>query len=148
MRLQLDNGLRTFGLMMAEKAHATAQQMLAGKRLDKLKDRDGKPLRDSHIASTLDGLHPGVWGVYDLFSGHVHLSQQAFYRAWDVPDSPTPGTTAQIRVGDPAGFVSDVEWANLKSAFEFATEVALQLIQAWAFMGKNLPPGGPPHAAA
>jgi hypothetical protein len=147
VRLQLDNGLRTFGLMMTNEPHATAKRMLAGARLDTLNDRRGKRLTDSHIASELDGLRPGVRNVYNLFSGHVHLSQEAFRRTWDVPDS-SGAAAVQFSVGDPSGFVETEEWLNLKSAFEFATEVALDVIRIWAETSKSLPPDGlaPPPA--
>lgn len=145
VRLQLDNGLRAFGLMMADGPNNAARKVMAGERLDRLADRHGTRLTDARIVKQLEALYPSlaVQDLYERGSSYVHLSDEAYRRTWEVPDNIRPGAKASVRVGDPGAFLSDEEWGNLLGDFELATDVIVAVIKAWAMFRTQAGGRGP-----
>src|ERR1700730_8800825 len=64
VRLQLDNNLRFFASSLVDQPHDFAMKVLGGTRIDKMKDRSGKRLRDSYLVELLSSHHPWITLVY------------------------------------------------------------------------------------
>ncbi len=143
VRLQLDNGLRVFGLLMTNDPHSTARTILSGGKLHSQKGRNGQRLTDASVAQQLDTILPGlhVKAFYGELSGYIHLSEEAWFRTWQNPDVIEPGARADVRIGDPGAFVSNEEWSNLEARFQHSTDIFTGVIKGWcAFWNRGLPP--------
>jgi len=79
IRLQLDNSLRFYATMLATSPQDVVDAFMNGNPFHKLKDRNGEKMTDSHLATELDKLFPGVKKLYSDTSGYVHLSDSHFY---------------------------------------------------------------------
>lgn len=80
LRLQLDNCMRTYAAFVAENKEDVVDCLIYGKRIDKLKSRNGDLLKDCYLKAELEKYDPQFAVVYDNASGYIHLSDRAFYQ--------------------------------------------------------------------
>lgn len=64
LRLQIDTALRFSAAWLVDKPHDFAARILAGERIDRLKDRDGKRLRDAYLIEVRSVDYPWLPAVY------------------------------------------------------------------------------------
>jgi hypothetical protein len=74
LRVHLDSSLRFAAAWFVDDPQGFAAKVNAGERIDKLKDREGKPLKDARLVELLTPDHPWLPEVYKRLSGYVHLS--------------------------------------------------------------------------
>lgn len=74
LRTHIDTGLRFSAAWLVDKPHDFATAVIAGERIDKMKDRDGKRLTDAHLVETRTEEYPWLPAVYKELSGYVHFS--------------------------------------------------------------------------
>ena len=75
LRLQLDTALRFFAGFIVDKPHDFAVEVLGGKQINRMKDREGKRMTDRYLVSQMAEQYPWVERVYELASGYVHMSE-------------------------------------------------------------------------
>ena len=97
-RPHLDTLLRLHSLWLTNDPHGLVDAVFEGKRLEKLKDRDGKQLRDTYLVDQLEsaGL-PWVRSVYQQTSGYVHLSDASMFQIFTDFDDET--RVAKVAIG-------------------------------------------------
>jgi len=74
LRVHLDSSLRFAAAWFVDDSQGFAAKVNAGERIDKLKDRDGRQLRDARLVELLAPDHPWLPKVYERLSSYVHLS--------------------------------------------------------------------------
>ena len=78
VRLHLDSLLRFHALHLVENPHELSMRILKGERLDKIKDRNNKQLKDRYLAEEVNKKYDWVLRVYEETSGFVHLTKKHF----------------------------------------------------------------------
>jgi hypothetical protein len=129
-RLQLDNGLRLWAAHLVESFDVFTSEVLNGKRIDKMKSKNGERLTDHYlVASLAEYLQlPELPTAYEYASGFVHLSgQHIFATHWIEHKVKLSGRIARL---DEA--TDEAKWLDLIKGFSSATDVALALVNAWA----------------
>ncbi len=81
LRLQMDNCLRLFAFFIADDRDEAVDRIIDGGVFSKLKDKDGKQMKDGYLKKKLDGHDAGFSAVYDQASGFIHFSSKAFYQS-------------------------------------------------------------------
>jgi hypothetical protein len=141
VRLQLDNALRFSAAWLVPDPHQFAIAVLGGSRIDRLKDREGKRLSDSHLMSRLKDQHPWIEGLYQKTSGYVHLSEAAIFNAVRMGE----GQSLRIHISQHDQFIPDRLYLEAVDAFRAATMVVFRYVHSWAYT-KNVvfpPPPDP-----
>ncbi len=86
LRVHLDTSLRFSAAWLVAEPHEFASKVLKGERVDKLKDRNGKLLRDAHLVEVRSADYPWLPEVYRRTSGYVHLSSSHFHDTVEAID--------------------------------------------------------------
>lgn len=79
VRMQLDTLSRLLAYTYVDNPSDVAQQVMAGKPLNKFKCRDGKNLRDGYLIDRMTEQYPWVKNVYQYTSGYVHFSERQVF---------------------------------------------------------------------
>jgi hypothetical protein len=130
VRLQIDNALRFFASTLVDDPHDFAVRVVVkGERLDRVKDRDGKQMRDWYLKEKLAEIYPWVEDVYDETSGFVHFSHKHFYSSSRLSED---GNLQFLMPSEPHdAFVSEDDFEEAAFAFNEATKVVLRLMRDW-----------------
>ena len=81
LHLQMDNCLRLFALFIANDRNEATNCIIDGGNFSKLKDKDGKPMKDGHLKEKLNKYDPIFSDIYAQDSGFIHFSEKAFYQS-------------------------------------------------------------------
>ncbi|CAM1346973.1 hypothetical protein [Tenacibaculum insulae] len=87
VRCHLDNILRFSGAWLVENPHTFATEIIKGKQMDKIKDREGNYLKDWYLRNKMNEEFRWVKNVYKETSGFIHLSDKHFFAATKLIDS-------------------------------------------------------------
>ena len=69
LRLQLDNCMRLYALYIAEDRNIFVKNLMNGEKIDRLKDKDGKQMKDYYLKQELTKLDTQFSKVYENSSG-------------------------------------------------------------------------------
>lgn len=81
LRLQLDNCMRLYGLSIAEDIDMAIDTVMSGGRFDKLKDKQGKYMKDSYLKKKLSNFDSKFETVYNSTSGYIHFSDKGIFQS-------------------------------------------------------------------
>ncbi len=81
LRENIDNCLRMFAMYIVDNPEALVDCIANGDRIDKLKDKDGKLLKDAYLKEKLGTYDKTIKNVYNNASGYVHFSEKGFYQS-------------------------------------------------------------------
>ncbi|MFA6248917.1 MAG: hypothetical protein WC615_18380 [Mucilaginibacter sp.] len=76
IRLQLDNALRFFAIILVDNPNDFFTHFMDGKPVNNYKSHTGQNMSDNYLAKELDAVHPGVLKLYKETCDYVHLSMQ------------------------------------------------------------------------
>jgi hypothetical protein len=79
LRIHIDTSLRFSAAWLVEKPHEFANDVLKGERIDKIKDKNGKFLRDAYLVEKRSFDYAWLPEVYKNLSSYVHLSGSHIY---------------------------------------------------------------------
>jgi hypothetical protein len=134
LRLQIDSCLRLFAAFIVDKPHDLASNVLKGKAIRNMKDRNGNRMTDRHLVNTLASKYEWLPRVYESTSGFIHLSEKHLFSVFDeVKGERTVG----LRVGaDDKNFPPEL-WIELADGFLAATEALFEYLKGWVFTKEN-----------
>jgi hypothetical protein len=144
LRMQLDSLTRLAYMASAPEADKVAEYVVGGGEFRKLKDKEGKLLRDIRLVELAKDSHPWIKPVYEATSGWVHLSPAHMSAAWKLDDSEIEGEQAYLSLLGaiptpperiPVSSLQEVIGAMIK-----ATEEIFGYAEAWESR-KGLPAG-------
>ncbi len=129
-RLQLDNGLRLWAAHLVESFDVFTSEVLNGKRIDKMKSKNGERLTDHHLITSLAAYLqlPKLPMAYNYASGFVHLSGHHIFATHRI-ENEGKLLSRIVRLGETT---DDAKWLDLIEGFSSATDVVLTLVNAWA----------------
>ena len=128
-RLQLDSCLRLSAAYRVQDPHQLASDVLAGKPIRKMKDRDGQKMTDRYLSETLGLELDWVPRVYNSTSGFIHLSEKHLVSIFGEMDSDTGRTSIEIGPGDQN--IPNQYWLEMASGFLATTDLLIQYVEGW-----------------
>ena len=137
LRLQVDTALRFYAAFLVEDPHAFAHEVLKGTRVDKLKDRDGKLMRDAYLVQRLAEAEGLEWlaRVYRETSGYIHLSSKHLFSTFNDVNSET--RTVQIKVSAADGNLPQEIYVEAVDAFLATTKLFVKYLHGWGVTKQN-----------
>lgn len=75
-RMYLDNLIRLHAFSLCDNPDNVALEILSGKRIKDLMDRNGKRMFDNYLVDSLSEDYSWITNVYERTSGYVHFSFQ------------------------------------------------------------------------
>lgn len=131
LRLQLDNILRFYALLLAANPHEFLKNVFEGGQISKFTDRSGVRMTDKHLVTTVSSDLPWIGTVYEKCSGYVHFSSNHFYSAMKKDESRRESDEhlpVVLAVGPAEDFISDRDYTELTETFIAATDALAGLI--------------------
>lgn len=132
LRLQLDSVLRLYGITKTNDVHASANEVIQGKKLSSIKDKAGKKLHDGHLVDLFSELNPWVKHVYKTCSGYIHLSDASFYHLMLKSESIPNSTEKMFYIGPDESEIEEKHKLELVQAFKALTIGIQDLTIEWA----------------
>lgn len=85
LRMQLDTVLRLSAFWLSANPQDMAEDVIAGKQINKMKDANGKKMTDSYLAKKLGESFDWIPRVYQYTSGYIHFSERhLFDPVWEM----------------------------------------------------------------
>ena len=129
LRLQLDNLFRLYALDIVPDVTKFVSDVLEGKQIRDMKDRDGKRMTDRHLVGKISKFDERFESIYDTTSGYVHLSDKHIFAP--VVTKGDDGTFTMMLNGKPSFGTDDERWHELMGAFIWITRNILHLVDSW-----------------
>lgn len=136
LRIQLDNILRFYGVLLTKDPHRTANSIRQGKQLNKIKDKNGKFLKDYYLVKALSKQNDWVSRVYKLSSGYIHLSDQHVFQMLERTEVADNGDR-NFYIGSDDGHIDDKHKLELVKAFTVITLGIFKLFNEWECLSKG-----------
>lgn len=132
VRLQVDTAARLFAASIAPDPHEFAVQVLAGERIDKLRDRHGRRMTDRFLVTELASRSGCAWipDVYEQTCGYVHLSSKHFHHTARAIDSDARRISFKISALDRP--LDDPAYIEVTQAFAEVTRMVGAAVRSWA----------------
>ena len=129
VRMQIDTALRFSALWLVEKPHHLARQILKRQRIDKIKDRDGKLMRDAYLIDKLAPAHPWLPAVYQNTSGYIHFSGKHLFSPMENVQEET--REFEITISEVDTKYPESSWLEVVECFNEATDIFLNQLTDW-----------------
>ncbi|HNP96872.1 MAG TPA: hypothetical protein PKJ63_14630 [Cyclobacteriaceae bacterium] len=134
LRLQLDSCLRLSAAFLVEKPHDMAMEVLSGKPVRKMKDRNGRFMHDRHLVESLAPRFEWLPRVYEATSGFIHLSEKHLH---SVFESVEEENSIGLRIAADDENVPEHLWLELTEGFQAATDALFEYLSGWIFTKAN-----------
>ena len=132
IRLQLDTALRVRAGTLVDNPHEFAIEILKGKHVKSIKDRDGKLMNDHYLVTKVEENFPGAKALYKQTSGYIHFSEAHYYHLIGKPDEGSHRMAI--------GAIEDVPesvYVGAMEAFNKATEMVAAYVASWVSAKEN-----------
>jgi hypothetical protein len=129
LRLQIDTALRFYASYIAPNADDFAIEVLKGVRVDKLKDRDGKLMRDAYLVERLASDYPWLPNLYEKTSGYVHMSKTHMHSTFGKVNREE--FSVEMKIGWEDKDLPDSVYSEFISAFRHSTDVFAYYLAGW-----------------
>jgi hypothetical protein len=131
VRMQLDTALRVYAATLVSNPEAYAGAVLHGERIDRMRDRQGKRMRDAYLVEKLAELYPWVSKVYAETSGLVHFTSRHIFAGVRKVDDAHRTVHFLIGAKDPPR--PDEDYFEVLDCFFEAMRITAILICGWAY---------------
>jgi len=84
LRVQMDNCLRSYALIIAADRGEVVNKLISGEKLDTLKDKNGKKMKDFYLKNQLANIDERFETVYGNACGYIHFSDKAFFQSTQI----------------------------------------------------------------
>ena len=134
LRMQIDTAMRLYAAWLVPNPHDFAQEVISGKRIHKMKCRNGRLLTDKYLSDELSREHEWVRRVYESTSGYVHLSQsQSMLTVEDVHEE---GTMSFV-IAAHDKHMPVQSFIEVAECFVAASEIVMKYLEGWRFTKAN-----------
>lgn len=130
VRLQLDSCLRLYAGELVEDRGALVGRIAEGGRLDQMRDKRGKFMRDRYLMEQLAKEYIWVETIYETTSGFVHFSGDHVALISAGLPQPDHGVVP-IPVGGPEEGASERDWYGSAVSFQASTWLCERLLRDW-----------------
>ena len=151
VRMQLDTALRVFAGSLVPDSENYAEAVFMGRPVNKMRDKDGNRLTDSHLAKKLSEIYPWVLPVYKELCDVVHFTSRHIFAGAAKADDDTRTVYFQISAKDPPR--PEEDYFEVVEAFYELMRVTATLATSWQIAKQeqrspDAPTPGPQTAAA
>jgi len=136
LRTHIDTALRFSAAWLVDNPHSFAKKIIAGERIDKIKDRKGNLLRDSYLVQCMSDTRPWLPEVYKQLSGFVHFSGSHVFASVASLDA-EGGVSFHLSEFDLD--YPEESWIELIDCFREATEILAHHLHGYAQTKKLAP---------
>ncbi|WP_313056503.1 hypothetical protein [Stutzerimonas nitrititolerans] len=137
LRMHIDTALRFSAAWLVAEPHTFATSVLAGARIDKLKDTNGKRLTDAHLVEIRKSEYPWLPDVYSNLSGYVHFSGSHIHDA--ISNLVDEDRTIEFLISDTDLKFPEFSWVEILECFREATSILANYLQGYAQTKKLTP---------
>ena len=134
-RPHLDNFLRFYASWLVDKPHDFAMNVMKGHQIDKLKDRNGKHLRDSYLVEVASKEYPWIYNVYKETSGFVHFSKKHVFTSTVLKNKEE--RTVEFRIGKEDKYVPEESKLEAIECMIEITNCIIKLLEGWIWTKRN-----------
>ena len=107
---------------------------MSGEQINRMKDRDGKAMKDIYLVEKLAVKHPWVTKVYNRTSSYVHLSDvhiwSTLYES-EKTDNKKMLIKTKIGATDKEGLLD--LYIEMIDAFQATTKILINYIEGWVY---------------
>jgi hypothetical protein len=128
IRMHLDTLMRFYAGWLVENPHTYAEKILNGEKVSNIKDKDGKNLSDSYLATKLNEKFDWVLRVYKTTCGYIHLSDRHIFSAVKPSNKEN---TCEIIISTEDEYYSESSYLEALDCFSRITEIFLWYIKGW-----------------
>ncbi|MCP3429550.1 hypothetical protein [Opacimonas viscosa] len=129
LRIQIDTFLRFSASWLVEKPHDFASDVIGGKQIRNLKDRNGKKMNDGYLVDVLSPEYPWLKDVYKNLCGYVHFSGSHLSNA--VQSFNDNERTVTFHIGKEDIKYPEWSWTEAVDCFTSAVNILFYYIDGW-----------------
>jgi hypothetical protein len=137
LRSHIDTALRFSAAWMVDEPHKFAADVIAGGRIDKMKDRNGFHFRDAYLIKVHTEAYPWLPTVYTNLSGYIHFSSAHVRDLIEVVDD--ENERVSFLISDADRKFPESSWIEMLECFRETSAMLAEFLQGYA-MTKNLTP--------
>ncbi|WP_282180146.1 hypothetical protein [Maribacter stanieri] len=135
VRCHLDNIIRFSASWLVDNPHDFATNVIDGIKIDSLKDKKGKLMKDWYLRDLLNEEYPWITNVYKQSSGYIHFSTKHIYCSINSVDSEK--RTMQFSFSRKDNEINEnLKIEALKCMGEI-TDILLEYLNGWYFTKEN-----------
>ncbi len=129
LRTHIDTAVRFSAAWFVDDGQKFASDVIAGERIDKIKDANGKRLTDAHLIECRS--HELRWlpVVYQTLSGYVHLSASHFHSA--VRDLNDETRQFNLAITPDDSDMPEPAWVEMVECFHDCTVYFHKFLRSW-----------------
>jgi len=128
IRLQLDNLLRFRAAFMVTNSNQFVVDVLSGKAVRNLADKNGQKMTDAYLQRQLSGDYPWLQHLYKGSSGYIHFSDQHFLNTMKISGRENDVATYQAYIGPDDRFVESEVYDGAIEDMILTTHALLQFL--------------------
>lgn len=137
IRMQLDNVLRFYAAFLVDDPHKFAMEVMEGKHVRNMKDRNGQKMTDKYLHTQLAIAEDDEWitSVYNTTSGYIHFSERHIFNTFEVNNKESGGFQAKLTYGEHNS--KDNDFLEAIEAFDAITELLFKYLYGWCYTKAN-----------
>ncbi|MEP1151683.1 MAG: hypothetical protein ABJH08_08155 [Balneola sp.] len=135
VRCHLDNLLRFSAAWIVENPHDFANEVISGTRIEKLKDKDGKYLKDWYLRNKLSEEYTWVKNIYTETSGFIHLSNKHIFSSSRLKKGSK--NLLEISISKTDNNVSDNSRLEAILGMDEITKTICRYVEGWIWTKNN-----------
>jgi hypothetical protein len=132
IRLQLDNLLRFRAAFMVANSNQFVVDVISGKEVRKLVDRNGEKMTDAYLQRALASEYPWLQHLYKATSGYIHFSEQHFFNTMKITGQEKDVSRYQAYIGPDDKFVDSEVYGGAIEDMISTTHALLEFLARWA----------------
>jgi hypothetical protein len=130
VRMHIDSLMRFYASYISDDPHDFTQRVFRGEHISKIKDREGKAMRDFYLVDKLSESYPWIKKVYEETSGYVHLSDKHIFNSSKLEEYEQG--IISFTIGKTDRNLSNESKIEAISCMIEITEIQLSLLGGWA----------------
>lgn len=129
VRCHLDNILRYSAFWLVENPQELAIEIMNGKKLDRIKDKNGKFLRDYYLKEKMNENYPWVTNVYNESSGFIHFSKKHIFTSSRLSDK--ENRTVEFKLSKKDNFVPEISKIEATKCMIEISNILFDYVEVW-----------------
>ncbi|QQY81634.1 hypothetical protein JJL45_11945 [Tamlana sp. s12] len=135
VRCHLDNIIRFSACWIVNDPHNFATKVIDGIKIDTLKDKNGKLMKDWYLRNLLNEEYPWITNVYKQSSGYIHFSEKHIYNTIQSADSNK--RTMQFSFSKKDNNIDEDLKIEAIHCMAEITEILLEYLNGWNYTKVN-----------
>ena len=111
LRMQLDTMLRLSAFWLSSDPQKMAMDFIAGKQINRMKDKDGCKMTDSYLSRKLGKQFDWIPKVYEYTSSYIHFSERPFFDS--ISEINNKERMANFVINDKDYYFPEFSWVEL-----------------------------------